>query len=169
MAAIAVGADWVFLPERPPTEGWEDEMCKGLQEQRSYGSRKTLVIVCEGAIDADLKRIKPDYIKQVIETNLGLDTRVTTLGHVQRGGTPCALDRVLGTLQGVEAVEAIIKSTPDTPPPMIGISQNALTQVPLMEAVKMTNEVAKAIARKDFKRAMELRDPGMIGKWLIGS
>lgn len=60
-------------------------MCQQLKEARNYGSRKTLVIVCEGAIDAQLNPIKPDYVKKVIETRLSLDTRVTTLGHVQRG------------------------------------------------------------------------------------
>ncbi len=59
------------------------------------GTRNTLVLVCEGAIDRQLKPIKPEYVKSVIEGRLGLDTRVTTLGHVQRGGTPCAYDRYL--------------------------------------------------------------------------
>ncbi|KAI9354855.1 phosphofructokinase-domain-containing protein [Zopfochytrium polystomum] len=166
MAAISVGADWVFLPERPPPldtakygENWEDEMCEKLAMNRKHGSRKTLVIVAEGAIDRNLKPIKPDYIKTVIEHRLGLDTRVTTLGHVQRGGTPAAYDRYLATVQGVEAVEAVLRSTRDTPAPMIGMNQNKITAGPLMDAVKLTHEVAEAISRKDFARAMELRDP----------
>lgn len=149
-----------------------------------------MVIVCEGAIDRHLNPIKPEYIKQVIDKRLGLDTRVTTLGHVQRGGTPCAYDRYLGTMQGVEAVEAVLRSTPDTPSPMIGMSQNKIISVPLMEAVKLvlrkkksgrgeiiffltfllfytflktqkkkTHAVGDAISKKDFKHAMELRDP----------
>ena len=90
MAGIASGADWVFLPERPPPSldkavDWESEMCARLKEQRAMGSKKTMVIVCEGAIDRHLNPIKSDYIRQVISTRLGLDTRVTTLGHVQRG------------------------------------------------------------------------------------
>ncbi|KAJ3215492.1 6-phosphofructokinase, alpha subunit [Dinochytrium kinnereticum] len=166
MAAIAIGADWVFLPERPPpldtvkyAENWEEEMCERLNQNRKIGNRKTIVIVCEGAIDRQLKPIKPEYIKTVIESKLGLDTRVTTLGHVQRGGTPCAYDRYLATVQGVEAVEAVLRSTPDTPSPMIGMSQNKITAGPLMDAVKLTKEVADAISKKDFKKAMELRDP----------
>ncbi|KAJ3095844.1 6-phosphofructokinase, alpha subunit [Phlyctochytrium planicorne] len=166
MAAIAIGADWVFLPERPPPmdtakygENWEEEMCERLNQNRKIGNRKTIVIVCEGAIDRQLKPLKAEDIKTVIETRLGLDTRVTTLGHVQRGGTPCAYDRYLATVQGVEAVEAVLRSTPETPSPMIGMSQNKITAFPLMDAVKLTKDVAEAIARKDFKRAMELRDP----------
>ncbi|TPX32006.1 6-phosphofructokinase [Synchytrium microbalum] len=165
MAAIAVGADWVFLPERPPPldpaygDDWETEFCEALRIQRELGNRKTLVIICEGAIDRQLKPIKPEYIKKVIDERLGLDTRVTTLGHVQRGGTPCAYDRYLATAQGVEAVEAVLRSTPTTPSPMIGMSQNKITSVSLMDAVKLTHEVSEAIARKDFSHAMELRDP----------
>ena len=159
MAAISIGADWVFLPERPPSKDWETEMCNGLGEQRRLGSKKTLVIVCEGAIDDQLNPIKPEYIKSVIESKLGLDTRVTTLGHVQRGGTPCAFDRVLATLQGVEAVRAVLKSTPGSVSPLIGMSQNQIISISLMEAVKVTHQVADAISRKDFKQAMDLRDP----------
>ena len=51
--------------------------------------------MCEGAIDSDLNPIKPDAVKKALEKQLGLDTRVTTLGHVQRGGSTCAFDRYL--------------------------------------------------------------------------
>lgn len=53
------------------------------------------MIVAEGAIDCNLQPIKADYVKDVLTDRLGLDTRVTTLGHTQRGGRPCAYDRVL--------------------------------------------------------------------------
>ena len=102
MAGMATGADWVFLPERPPPmdtvkygDDWETEMCETVGLYRKMGSRKTIVIVCEGAIDRHLNPIKADQVKKVLEDRLKLDTRVTTLGHVQRGGTPCAADRFL--------------------------------------------------------------------------
>ena len=53
------------------------------------------MIVAEGAIDIELNPIKAEYVKEVLTTRLGLDTRVTTLGHTQRGGRPCAWDRIL--------------------------------------------------------------------------
>lgn len=59
------------------------------------GKRKTLVIVAEGAHDSNLKPIRAEYVKEVLTDRLGLDTRVTTLGHTQRGGRPCAFDRIL--------------------------------------------------------------------------
>jgi 6-phosphofructokinase 1 len=59
------------------------------------GNRKTLVIVAEGAVDKNLNPIKADYVKEILTKKMGLDTRVTCLGHTQRGGRPCAFDRNL--------------------------------------------------------------------------
>jgi 6-phosphofructokinase 1 len=101
------------------------------------GKRKTIVIVAEGATDHQLNPITADYVKDVLSGKLGLDTRITTLGHVQRGGTACAYDRMLATLQGVEAVEAILESTPDTPSPVITVNENKISRKPLMEAVQL--------------------------------
>ena len=53
------------------------------------------MIIAEGAHDRNLKPIKADHVKDVLTDRLGLDTRVTTLGHTQRGGSPCAFDRIL--------------------------------------------------------------------------
>ena len=65
---------------------------------------------------------------------------------------------MLSTLQGVEAVEAVLEATPTTPTPMISIIENKIVRKPLMEAVELTQAVAKAFVAKDFKRAMGLRD-----------
>ncbi|KAG5635536.1 hypothetical protein H0H81_010933 [Sphagnurus paluster] len=160
LAGVAGGADFIFIPERPPKEmPWEDEMCAAIQDHRRIGKRKTIVIVAEGAIDSELNPIKAEYVKEVLSERLGLDTRVTTLGHTQRGGRPCAFDRIMPTLQGVDAVAALLESTPETPSYMIGIRENKITRVPLMEAVEMTRAVAKAVAEKDFEKAVSLRDP----------
>jgi 6-phosphofructokinase 1 len=122
------------------------------------GKRKTIVIVCEGAHDHNLKKITPNDVKDLLSKRAGLDTRVTTLGHVQRGGTPSAYDRMLSTLQGVEAVRAVMEATPETPSPVICIVENKIVRRPLLEAVAQTKEVAVAIEAKDFDRAMQLRD-----------
>lgn len=159
MAGVATGADYIFIPERPPAgDDWESEMCDVLKQHRLVGKRKSIVIVAEGAIDKNLQPIKGDYVKQVLVDRLGLDTRVTTLGHTQRGGSPAAYDRILPTLQGVKAVEALLEATPETPSYMIGIAENRITKVPLLEAVAQTQAVADAIAAKDFPKAMGYRD-----------
>ncbi|KAF5342453.1 hypothetical protein D9611_001881 [Ephemerocybe angulata] len=160
MAGVAGGADFIFIPERPPkVQPWEDEMCAQIHRHREIGKRKTIVIVAEGAHDKDLNPIRVDYVKDVLRERLGLDTRVTTLGHTQRGGRPCALDRIMPTLQGVEAVDALLESTPETPSYMIGLHENKVVRVSLMEAVAKTRSVAAAVRAKDFDKALDLRGP----------
>ncbi|KAK7205373.1 phosphofructokinase-domain-containing protein [Myxozyma melibiosi] len=159
MAGIATGADYVFIPEQPPSAtGWGDEICSVVSAHRKKGKRKTVVIVCEGAIDSDLNPISAVDVKDLLVDRLGLDTRITTLGHVQRGGSAVAFDRLISTLQGYEAVEAVLDSTPETPSPMIGIHENKLVRTPLVDAVALTKQVATAIKARDFNRAMSLRD-----------
>lgn len=129
-------------------------------QHRKIGKRKTIVIVAEGAHDQQGQKISPTMIKDLLADpkGLGLDTRITTLGHVQRGGDACAYDRMLGTLQGVEAVHAVLDATPETPTPFIAINENKITRKPLMQAVIDTKEVSKAIEARDFDKAMGLRD-----------
>lgn len=159
MAGLATLADYILIPEKPAlSRVWQDQMCDIVEKHRQRGKRKTIVIVAEGAITADLEPISSEEVKEVLVKRLGLDTRVTTLGHVQRGGTPVAFDRQLATLQGVEAVNAVLDLTPTTPSPMIAIDENKVCRKPLVEAVKITHEVAEAIDNKDFNRAMLLRD-----------
>ncbi|KAK8194764.1 phosphofructokinase-domain-containing protein [Phyllosticta capitalensis] len=158
MAGVASGADFVFLPEKPPGENWEEEMSKIVTKHRDEGKRKTMVIVAEGAHDSNLKPITPTIVKDLLANKLKLDTRITTLGHVQRGGEACAYDRMLATQQGAEAVNAVLEATPDTPSPVICIVENKICRRPLMEAVKQTQSVADAIKVKDFEKAMGLRD-----------
>lgn len=158
MAGIATGADYIFIPERPPNPNeWQERLCKVVSRHRENGKRKTIVIVAEGAIDSELNPISAQNVTDVL-VKLGLDTRITCLGHVQRGGNAVAVDRLLATLQGVDAVDAILSSTPDTPSPMIGIIENKIVRRNLVEAVAATQEVAAAIKAKDFDKAMSLRD-----------
>ncbi|ODV80745.1 6-phosphofructokinase beta subunit [Suhomyces tanzawaensis NRRL Y-17324] len=159
MAGIATSADYILIPEKPSSsQDWQDQMCKIVSKHRAKGKRKSIVIVAEGAITSDLQPISANNVKDVLVDRLGLDTRVTTLGHVQRGGNAVAYDRFLATLQGVEAVKAVLDCTPDTPSPLIAIDENKLVRKPLVEAVKITKSVATAIENKDFDKAMSLRD-----------
>jgi 6-phosphofructokinase 1 len=82
---------------------------------------------------------------------------VTMLGHVQRGGRPSAYDRILATMMGHEAVNTILTTTPQDEPVVIGIRNNRMTRLPLMESVRRTQAVAEAIDAKDYERAMSLR------------
>lgn len=158
MASIATGADYVFIPEKPPRVGWEQQMCDIVTKHRKRGKRRTIVIIAEGAHDRELNKISPSQVKDLLTNKIGLDTRVTILGHTQRGGQACYYDRWLSTLQGVEAVKAILEATPETPTPVITIRENKIERSPLMETVALTKSVAKAIEAKDFDKAMDLRD-----------
>ncbi|MGH0161630.1 UNVERIFIED_CONTAM: hypothetical protein FKN15_062670 [Acipenser sinensis] len=97
VSALACGADWMFIPEMPPADGWEDQMCTKLSENRARKKRLNIIIVSEGAIDTSNKPITSEHIKDLVVKCLGFDTRVTILGHVQRGGTPSAFDRILSS------------------------------------------------------------------------
>ncbi|GME70795.1 unnamed protein product [Ambrosiozyma monospora] len=159
MAGMATSADYIFIPELPSSKkDWQDHMCKIVSKHRERGKRKTIVIVAEGAIGADLTPITCKDVLNVLVDRLHLDTRITTLGHVQRGGTAVAYDRMLATLQGVAAVDAILEGSPEIPSPMISIVENKIVRKPLVEAVKLTKQVAEAISKKDFQKAISLRD-----------
>uniref|UniRef100_F6PZE7 ATP-dependent 6-phosphofructokinase n=1 Tax=Ciona intestinalis TaxID=7719 RepID=F6PZE7_CIOIN len=157
VTGLACGADWIFIPEHPPADGWEEKMCGKLNNARSWGNRLNVVIVSEGAIDCHGNAITSQQVKEVICKRLDLDTRITVLGHVQRGGSPSAFDRLLGTRMGAEAVLALLEATPETPAYVVSLDGNQAVRVPLMECVEKTKEVTKALAEKDFDRAASLR------------
>ncbi|XP_030608121.1 ATP-dependent 6-phosphofructokinase, platelet type isoform X5 [Archocentrus centrarchus] len=157
VSALACGADWVFIPEMPPEDGWEDNMCQKLSENRADKKRLNIIIVAEGAIDRHNKQITPDYIKDLVVRCLGFDTRVTILGHVQRGGTPSAFDRILASRMGVEAVLALLEASANTPACVVSLVGNQAVRLPLMECVQMTQEVQKAMDEKKFEEAVRLR------------
>lgn len=66
-----------------------------LKQERSAGQRLNIIIVSEGAIDREGNAITAEMIRKVVVDELNQDTRITVLGHVQRGGNPSAFDRVL--------------------------------------------------------------------------
>ncbi|MDX9993241.1 MAG: 6-phosphofructokinase [Anaerolineales bacterium] len=158
MGALASGADWVLIPESPPNvDNWEDVMAARLKAGREAGRRDSIVILAEGAQDRHGKYIGSTDVQKALEERLGEEVRVTVLGHVQRGGRPSAFDRNLGTLMGYEAVNILLDASPADEPVVIGIKNNRMTRLPLMESVLKTQAVAEAIAQKDYARAMSLR------------
>ncbi|XP_060776250.1 phosphofructokinase, muscle b isoform X2 [Neoarius graeffei] len=165
VTALASGADWVFIPEMPPEEGWEDHLCRRLANQRSLGYRLNVIIMAEGAIDRFGKPITCDMVKNLITQKLGFDTRATILGHVQRGGTPSAFDRVLGSRMGMEAVMALLEATPNTPACVVSLSGNQAIRLPLMECVQVTKDVTRAMAEGRFEDSIKLRGTSFQNNW----
>jgi 6-phosphofructokinase 1 len=162
VAALATEADWVLIPEWPPEKGWEDTLCAKLSQERTMGQRLNIIIIAEGAIDSDGKPITPDYVKDLVSTRLNYDTRVTILGHVQRGGSPSAFDRILSCRMGAEAVLALMEATCSTPACVISLDGNQAARVPLLECVARTKAVQQAMDAKNFERAVQLRGRSFI-------
>jgi 6-phosphofructokinase 1 len=157
MSAIAGNAAYVLIPEWPPDPGWEQDMCDVLRDGRAAGRRNSIVIVAEGAHDSNNEPITSDYVRRVLEERLGEDTRVTILGHVQRGGLPSAFDRSMSSIVGHTAAREVLAATPESVPPLVGTDGNRVVTVPLMDCVTRTRELADRIAAKDFDTALMMR------------
>jgi 6-phosphofructokinase 1 len=158
MGALATGSDWVLIPENPPdVENWQEVMVERMKAGRKAGRRDTIVVMAEGARDRQGKYIGSSEVAKVMEDAMGEEVRVTVLGHVQRGGSPSAFDRNLGTLLGHAAVETLINSNAESEPQLIGLRGNRITASPLMENVEKTQSVAKAVTEQNYEQAMALR------------
>ncbi len=111
-SGIAGGADIILIPEIPYDI---DKICNKIEDRSSAGSKFSIIVVAEGAkpsggeqmyLDSGAKRLGgvSQKVADEISAKTGLETRVTVLGHLQRGGTPVPFDRLLGTRLGAEAV-----------------------------------------------------------------
>jgi len=112
-AGLAGGAETVLIPERP--FDLEDVVAK-LQNGLARGKTHSIILVAEGAGSA------PDISRQIKEIS-GLDARITILGHIQRGGTPTAWDRILASRMGAEAVKLLKRGIYGH---MVGIMDNKI-------------------------------------------
>jgi 6-phosphofructokinase 1 len=157
MSSLATAANWLLIPEQPPEKDWAQQMCRDIKAGRLIGRRQSVVIVAEGAQDRDGNPITADEVRTLLEEELGEDTRITILGHVQRGGAPSAFDRYLATLLGHAAVERLIGDDPQAPAQLIGLRGNRVVTSPLMDCVERTQAVAERIKEQDFDGAMLLR------------
>lgn len=157
VGALASEADYVFIPEWPPEQDWPERLCNKLKQERELGKRLNIIIIAEGAIDHTGKTITAEQVREVIVSKLKQDTRITVLGHVQRGGSPSAFDRILGCRMGAEAVLALKEAKPDTEACVISLDGNQAVRVPLMQCVERTKKVAAAMAAKDWNHAVKLR------------
>jgi 6-phosphofructokinase 1 len=157
MAAIAGGCDAVFLPEDPAGAGWEDRLCEGLRAGRAAGRRDGLVVIAEGAVDATGRRIRAEDLLTILRERLGEDTRVTTLGHVQRGGTPSAFDRWMSTLLGYTAVHELLTAPHGTPPVLVGLQHSRISRRPLLDAVAATKALNARLSVGETGGAVEAR------------
>jgi len=161
MGALASGADWLFIPEVPPDpKTWKKEMCDSLQAGRKVGRRDSIVVVSEGACDSEGNPITSQDIKETLEKELGEDTRITVLGHFQRGGSPSAFDRNLGTILGHAAVHQLRETKPADEPQLIGMRGNRVVSSPLLECVEITQQITSLAAENKYEKVLNLRGSG---------
>jgi 6-phosphofructokinase 1 len=146
-SGLAGGADVVLVPERPFDVA---EVCRRLERRHSAGPTFSIVVVAEGAVPAtgDVATSLHQgtdafgharlggiavHLEREIEERTGFETRMTILGHIQRGGSPVAYDRVLGTRFGVEAVDAV---TDGDFGKMVALRGTEIERVPLDDALR---------------------------------
>jgi phosphofructokinase-like protein len=154
-SGLAGGADAILIPEHPFDIA---QVCRHLKRRHGMGRTFSIVVVAEGAVPATGTLELPPYeldefgrprlgglayvLAPEIEQRTGFATRVTVLGHVQRGGTPNAFDRVLGSTLGVAAVDCAMGGRWGR---MVGIHGNAVRSVPLREATAALRTVPEAM------------------------
>ncbi|MDZ4823849.1 MAG: 6-phosphofructokinase [Flavobacteriales bacterium] len=126
---IATGAIAIILPE---DEMSVDELIETLRSTEESGKSSSIVIVAEGSKSGGAYEIA----KKVTEEYSEYETRVSVLGHLQRGGAPSCYDRVIASRMGVAAVEGLLQGRKDV---MIGIVNDHETYTPLEEAIKGQN------------------------------
>jgi len=150
-AGIAGGAAEILIPEEPFDI---DAICGRLQGRHDRGRYASLVVVAEGAVPVEgtmevqsgeldaFGHVRlggiANRVAQGIEERTGFETRVTILGHVQRGGTPTAFDRVLATRFGVAAIDAVHDGATGQ---MVALQAGHIVRVPLAEAVGKSKTV----------------------------
>lgn len=126
--ALSSGAEDVVVPEAKPDY---KAMCARITQGSRKGKISWIIVVSEGVI-------KASALADTITNMTGLEARSVVLGHVQRGGNPCAFDRILSTRLGVAAVEELLKGNYGN---AIGVIQNKINIVPLASATKRINDI----------------------------
>lgn len=143
-AGIAGGADVILIPEIPIEI---DEVCEAIKKRHARGKTFSIIVVAEGAKFGGKEFVQEEkldafghvrlggigeVLAQEIEKRTGFETRVSVLGHIQRGGSPTAFDRVLGTRFGVKAVQLVLEKKFGR---MVALSGNKIIDVPIENAV----------------------------------
>ena len=154
-AGIAGGAAEVLIPEEPFDI---DVVCRNLKARHAKGRFASIVVVAEGAVPVagSMSIASPEVdqfghprlggianvLAEEIEQRTGFETRVTILGHIQRGGTPTAFDRVLATRFGIAAIDAVHEGAFGE---MVALRADSIVRVPLQEALVELKTVDRSL------------------------
>lgn len=122
MGGILGGAEMIVTPEDPPTM---DEVVMSLKDAYVRGKSHAIAVVAEGA-----PYHTTDLAAYLNQQSTGFEIRITILGHIQRGGSPSAFDRLLATRMGVNAAERLLRGESSV---MVGLDGRDISAVPLSE------------------------------------
>jgi 6-phosphofructokinase 1 len=143
MAGIVCGAEMVLIPEVPVTS---EDVAAAVEDAYQRGKTHAIIIVAEGATISTT-----DLAAKIDGMDLGFKTRMTILGHIQRGGSPTAYDRLLASRMGVKAVEALMEGKSGV---MTGLKGKGIDFIPLADVISNKRKVnmeyyhmAKVLAR----------------------
>lgn len=130
MSGLATGADRVFIREERISQNELNKMLLGLQESFAHGQRAGIIVRSEGAI------FSTSFIKETIAVLLEpkREVRETVLGHLQRGGSPTAFERILATRMGIKTIQLLEDMLPE--PQMLGLSENEIKPIPLAKSLE---------------------------------
>ncbi len=129
-SGIATGAENVLIPEKKTDI---DHIVESLMEKKRRKKLVNIIVVAEGELSG--AQNLSNILKEKIPT---LETRVCILGHIQRGGSPTCMDRVIASRMGYHAVECLIEGTHNV---FVGIVNNKINYIPLNEAVKKKQRI----------------------------
>lgn len=130
MAGIVCGAEIVLIPEAPATV---DEVAKAIEEAYKRGKTHAIIINAEGSA------VRTTELAAKIDgMDVGFKTRMTILGHIQRGGSPTAYDRLLASRMGVKAVEALVAGRDGV---MTGLKGKGIEYIPLVDVISNKRKV----------------------------
>lgn len=141
-SGIATGAENILIPE---VNTGIDDLIASLSEKEKRKKLVNLVVVAEG-YEANPDNTDPEAkgaaeVARIIKSHLpGLDTRVTILGHIQRGGSPSCLDRLVASRMGYHAVECLIQGRHNV---MVGVQNDAMQYTPLEIAIREKQRVSE--------------------------
>ncbi len=163
-SGISAAADVILIPE---IDFSLEKVVSGIKARKAKGQREIIVVVAEGArLNGELTTVRAsdaggerlggigNKLSRLLEKEVGIDTRYCVLGHTQRGGTPCAFDRILGLRFGVEAVRLIAEK-------QFGLSLilNGLN----VETVSIEEAISKPrLVKRDSQLLRTARDLGII-------
>ena len=136
-SGIASGAQDILIPEKKDSL---EDLFNSLEKSQQSSKNSSIIVVAEGE---ELGNVY-DLAKATEEKFPDYDVRVTVLGHIQRGGSPSCMDRVLASRLGIAAVEGLLEGKTNV---MAGLRSNKVVYTPIEEAIKKHNEIDKELIK----------------------